>query len=499
MKAKETRPRYGETRMVSNFSRLAIKSGIGSVLIGMASGAIILVPWMSDFDGIRTLATLTLIGGIFSFFVLNRPRSANEILLYWGASLWGLLILAEGILVRSGSTKSAVEGEFQHAATGEAIVWVTCFMLIVTLSFWRSGSLVNLFAPGYRWVMIFGTLVLVSVWYSSSPTYSLLWTFKLILVILVINLWVFGMKNVHDVTRAVLVMHHVFLVLSLLPFVQIFEGPELLFAGYRLGGVFSPTGVSATAGTLTLLAFMLIKLDGRYQTEFKITAFIGLIIMLMGMGKTSIVGCLVAGMGFFFLLGNLKASMGFITITAILVLVGISANLPMVGYVQKYQSSEMGATLSGRSELWTQSLPVIMEKPIWGHGYVTSKFASLDVEDVSWDAGQLHNAFLEVLYNNGIVGFVVLVILNGIIVKNLIHSSQPILHTQMLILRSGLLALYLFVFINGLFNSSFGGRPHSQFVVFLTIVMLSQKYKDISEEMSGERAAENVSIRKDSV
>ncbi|MGD9851818.1 MAG: O-antigen ligase family protein [Nitrospirales bacterium] len=485
--------------MVGNLSKLVFRGGISAAIVGAASGALILVPWISDFDGLRTLFTLTIIGGIFGVFVLHRMKSTNEILLYWGASLWGLLILAEGILVRSGTAITAAEGEFQHAAAGEAVVWLTCFCFMVGLSLWSPGILRNLFASGYRWISVFGILALLSVLYSTAPTYSFLWVFKLILVILVLNIWVSGIENLHDFTRAVFVMHHVFLILSLLPFVQILEGPELLFAGYRLGGVFSPTGVSATAGTLTLLALMLMKLNGRYQTEFKISVCMGLMIMLMGMGKTSIVACLVAGMGFFFVLGNVKASVGFILIMAMLVLVGVSADLPMVGYVQKYQSSEMGATLSGRSELWTQSLPVIMDKFFLGHGYVTSKFASLNVEDLSWDAGQLHNAFLEVLYNNGFVGFVVLVMLNGILIKNFLRSSPTILHKDMPILRSGLLSLYCFIFINGLFNSSFGGRPHSQFVLFLTIVMLSQKYKELSEEMSGERPSESVPVRKSAV
>ncbi|MCA9467458.1 MAG: O-antigen ligase family protein, partial [Nitrospira sp.] len=417
---------FKKSNVIDKFSVLAVKGGISVLIVGIASGIIILVPWISDFDGMRTFATLTLIGGIFFYAVLTRIRNAKAILLYWGASLWGVLILAEGILVRSGTTKSAIEGEFQHAATGEAVVWLICFLIVGVLSLWSTETLRNLLAPGFRWVTIFGVLVFISVLYSANPTYSLLWTFKLILIIFVINVWISGMENLHDLTRAAFVIHHVFLGLSLLPLVQIWEGPELLFAGYRLGGVFSPTGVSATAGTLTLLALMLMKLTGRYQTEFRITAFVGLVIMLMGMGKTSIVGCLIAGIGFYFLLGNLKASMGFILIMAILVLFGVFANLPMVGYVQKYQSSEMGATLSGRSELWAQSFPVIMEKILLGHGFVTSKFASLDVEDVSWDAGQLHNAFLEVLYNNGLMGFFVLLVLNGLIVRNLFFSDYQI-------------------------------------------------------------------------
>lgn len=489
---------FKKSNVIDKFSVLAVKGGISVLIVGIASGIIILVPWISDFDGMRTFATLTLIGGIFFYAVLTRIRNAKAILLYWGASLWGVLILAEGILVRSGTTKSAIEGEFQHAATGEAVVWLICFLIVGVLSFWSTETLRNLLAPGFRWITIFGVLVFISVLYSTNPTYSLLWTFKLILIIFVINVWISGMENLHDLTRAAFVIHHVFLGLSLLPLVQIWEGPELLFAGYRLGGVFSPTGVSATAGTLTLLALMLMKLTGRYQTEFRITAFVGLVIMLMGMGKTSIVGCLIAGIGFYFLLGNLKASMGFILIMAILVLFGVFANLPMVGYVQKYQSSEMGATLSGRSELWAQSFPVIMEKILLGHGFVTSKFASLDVEDVSWDAGQLHNAFLEVLYNNGLMGFFVLLVLNGLIVRNLFFSDYQIVHHHLRVFRSGLFAIYLFIFINGLFNSSFGGRPHNQFVLFLTIFMLSQKYKEISKDLSPVKISEVVSIQPNS-
>ena len=166
---------------------------------------------------------------------------------------------------------------------------------------------------------------------------------------------------------------------------------------------------------------------------------------------------------------------------------------PLQNYVSTYHA---GSTLTGRTEIWQNSIPAIRQKPVFGHGYLASKFMWMNqrgsIEDI---APHMHNGFLETLYNNGLIGLALLLGMHGAILTNLFHAKKALLVSrqhetrdlqQANILIVGCFALYLNLLIYGLFTPAFGGRPTAHFMVFLSILSLSMGLRRFTRPLIGE-------------
>jgi len=132
--------------------------------------------------------------------------------------------------------------------------------------------------------------------------------------------------------------------------------------------------------------------------------------------------------------------------------------------------------LTGRIPLWGAAMPEVWKKPILGHGYLASTFVAIQVPEIDWSASHMHNGFLEVLYNNGLVGFFLMVMIHLVVVYNLvrlIRRAPPADFRYQLAV--GCLALYVNLLVGGFFNASFGGRAWSFFMMLLALVMVSEK------------------------
>src|SRR6202012_4186631 len=102
------------------------------------------------------------------------------------------------------------------------------------------------------------------------------------------------------------------------------------------------------------------------------------------------------------------------------------------------------------------------------------RFLSSDVPGVFAEAGQTHNSLLEPLYNNGILGLLMIVVMNLVICRTLFavmkDHSDPASHY----LAAGSFAIYANLFVWGMFTAGpFGGQANSPFIVFLTIFIVS--------------------------
>jgi exopolysaccharide production protein ExoQ len=160
------------------------------------------------------------------------------------------------------------------------------------------------------------------------------------------------------------------------------------------------------------------------------------------------------------------------------------ATTPLGKYLQDYNRSAEASTITGRSVLWSVVGPAILEKPILGHGYATSRFLSLELKGTFPDTGHTHNSFLEALYNNGIVGLFIILAMNWIIVRNLLKAMKNSWNHEGSCLAIGAFAIYINLLINGMFKVTFGGLPDSNFMIFLGLVVVSVKLREFSERAS---------------
>jgi O-antigen ligase len=232
------------------------------------------------------------------------------------------------------------------------------------------------------------------------------------------------------------------------------------------------------AGLLLLVSMTLFAI--RKRGWLLIMAGLGMLVMLVAGGKAGIVAGVFSALLFFVLQKRIRYALGLLVI--FLVVGGVLlATTPLAKYFEDYNRSNEASTITGRTDLWTTIWPAIQEKPILGHGYVASRFLSLDVNFVGWEPPHTHNSFIESLYNNGIPGLVLVVIMNIIIIRNLLRALKNQADRQAFFLAVGGFSIYVSLLINGMFKVSFGGTPDNSFIMFLALFVLSMKLQEMAQ------------------
>jgi O-antigen ligase len=398
--------------------------------------------------------------------------------------IWTFLLISEQIFSRGGGdAESAFKGRFSVAAYGEASLWILAFMILLLLSLKIPPFFRYMFSGQFKWLSMFGLLCLLSAVYSPRQLFSVVWAFKLCLVISVLGICSRLIRVESDILIFVRATFWACSFLVFAPIWNAFADPSTGFEGARLGA--SPTSLSVIAGLVLVLSFTLrFSATTVWRVIFGIVTVIASTVMILAAGKAGIVGGLLSMV----LLFLIKKKIG----SAVVVLSGMIGlgvvlfflSTPLQSYFDTYAESGQVDSLTGRTGLWAAALPAIGQSPILGHGYMASKFVSLQLEGVEWDASHLHNAFLEVLYNNGLIGLLLLLFMHGMVIKNLIFVIRyPGATRGLYEIAVGFLALYANILINSIFNAIIGGRPSDLFLIFLAIFMLSESLrKQLSAE-----------------
>lgn len=389
--------------------------------------------------------------------------------------LWFVLISEQLFVHQFNSTASASKGSFGIEAFQEVAAWALAALVFLLLTFTRPRYLREMFSGSFKWISFFALLASVSVPLSPSPKYSLAWTFKLVLTVLLLRACASSMEGIEDLVSFLYTFLAGFFVVAFLRVAQAFTGSEPAFQGGRLNEVASPTGLSTVAGVLLLLSMTLFAF-GRRGWVLLIGAF-GMLVMLIAGGKAGIVAGVFSAILFFLLQKRVRYALGLLVVFLVVGAVLLSTT-PLGKYFEDYERSGSASTITGRTDLWSTVWPAVLEKPIAGHGYVASRFLSLDVDVPGWAPQHNHNSFLEPLYNNGILGLLLVLIMNFIIVRNFLRVVKTPTHRKVFLLAVGGFAIYSSLLLNGMFKVTFGGMPDSCFIMFLALFVFSVKLQE---------------------
>jgi O-antigen ligase len=339
------------------------------------------------------------------------------------------------------------------------------------------GYLSQLFAGDYKWITLFAILCIGSCVYAPKPSFSGVWAFKLTLVALLLALCSI---QVHDFGDTVSFLRFTFVGYAIVAFqpvvISMFRG-QMFDEDGRMSMIVNPDALSADAAAVFVLALTLfsrVKNEGLRMTAVVFGAS-GFVVMILAGGKAGIISGLLAGALFFLVRKGFGSTLGYVVMTAVLAVL-LASFTPLGDYFLQYKSAGTASTLSGRTLLWTAVIPAILKKPVLGHGYVSSTFVAYEVNKVGWAAPQLHNGFLEALYNTGFVGFLFILMIHVVIARNLFRvlrrtpSTDPIYR-----IGAGCFALYTLLLINGFFNATFGGRVRPPFILLFSLVLVSNK------------------------
>jgi O-antigen ligase len=158
-------------------------------------------------------------------------------------------------------------------------------------------------------------------------------------------------------------------------------------------------------------------------------------------------------------------------------------------YAAGYLQLEQLSSFTGRTDLWTFVMPFILQNPILGHGFIASRFVAVIHPDTPFGSSHMHNSFLETLYNNGLVGLGLVLMINFVIVRNLWRTVRDSVSPELRYLAVGALAAYINLLINAMCNATFGGRPDANYLMLIAMVVISTQLLRMSQAPSLNRMA----------
>jgi len=433
------------------------------------AGALFLFDDLSGDQAITIIVAGIVFFGLMWIVVSTAPtvelRSRNLVF-----ALWWVLLGSEEVF--SYVTEDAEKGNISTGAYSEAMIWVFVIFVFLLYSSRHSQYLRSLFNGPYKWVSWFGVMCLLSCAYAEKPGFSLAWIIKLFLAILLLAACNGEIKDRDDLRAFFTVSQWGFAFLVFLPIIRLLGNPEALATGRLFDVGAAPTMLSVDAGLLVLFSLMLSEPGKRIANSIFIG--VGLLVMLLAAGKTGIAGCIFGSVVFFMLQGKFKAAARFMLV--LLVVGGLTmAFTPLGSYLKYYIGSGQAGTVTGRADVWVAGWQLIKAKMLLGRGFMSSRFLAYKI-NVAWMPGHLHNGFLEVMYNNGLVGLFVMVMLHYWIIRNLVLVMRAVDHDHPLHQYAvGCFAVYLDILINGLVSRTFGSRPDATFMVLFSLVFVGER------------------------
>jgi O-antigen ligase/polysaccharide polymerase Wzy-like membrane protein len=426
------------------------------------------------------LVCIDLLFSICVFFALaaTRPITLDQTTAAYTVLLviWAFLVGDDAIFSfnRVNPLSSETVAQYKPTAYGQAIFWVLCSLFVVVISLPKARALwKTLFSSANKWPTFFALLCLVSTAWAVQPFYSLAWAFKLVLTVWILAYVVLPDKP-QDVKNFLLSILAMFCVIIVLSVVKAIVDPADAFKSNRLAGVVDPTDTSETAGLALIISVALYHWGKK--KGYLVLAAVSSVVMILGGGKTACVAALVSCLLFFFLQKRFKSVAIFLLSIGMLAVVLYSFT-PIGNYYSGFSSDQL-ETFTGRTILWEHALPEIKAHLLLGHGYMSEKFYNLNVPGVGgWEVGHMHNAFLSVLYDEGLPGLFLVVMMCYVTSMNLWTAWKKRWEPEVRILTVAFMALFVCLFLNGLLSTPFGGRPFGFHLIFLSCVVFSAKLR----------------------
>jgi O-antigen ligase len=405
------------------------------------------------------VGVFALLGAVVS--VSGAARNRNLVF-----AMWWILLTSEAFF--SYITEDAESGQVTTGAYSEVMVWVFIIFAFFLYSMKNPQYLHKIFHGSFKWVAWFGVVCFLSCAYAEKPIFSLGWIVKLFLSIALLAACNQEIKNSSDLRAFLRVSQWGFAFLVFIPLIRLVGDPSVLATGRLFDVGTAPTMLAADAGILVLLSLALSQ-PGRRGWPLLFAAF-GMLVMILAAGKAGIVACVFSGLIFFIWQGKFKSAIWFLLglLAAGAVLMVLSPGL--ASYITAYLGTDQAGTVTGRTDVWSAGWQLIKQRMLFGRGFMSSRFLAYKIS-VSWQPGHLHNGFLEVLYNNGLIGLFTMVMMHAMIIRNLIL----VMRKASLPLAAGCFAVYLNILINGMVSRAFGSRPDATFTMLFALVFVSER------------------------
>jgi O-antigen ligase len=477
-------------------SRVAGRSGWLSwgAIAGLAAASafafvfVPMLPAVSFDDG--TISTLAAAGLFFVLLcivvgtAITQKVDSRRMIFRLALTIWWMLLVDEVFFARVNTEFAIGKGQFSLSAYSEGGMWLLCGGVLFILTLRSPGYLRQLFKGSSKWVSLFVLLCLISIAWAPGLKYATAWGFKLAMVVCLLQLCASLMEDLSDIDLFLKVTAVAFLFLAVLPVYYATQDPDGFFFEGRLNA--DPDLLSPLAASLMVISMMLYSITRKRQ--WVATGIIGAVVMLLGFGKAGVVGGFLAAGIFMLLQRKVVRSLGLL-----LGLGGLAAFIisitPLGNYLHTYEGA---STLTGRTQIWQNAIHAMRQSPILGRGYLATYFSWENTSGLTQGAVHVHNGFIEVAYNNGALGEILLLTIHFMMLRNIFSSiktcktlaslqptSRQAWHAYLLTI--GCLALYVHTFLQGLLGGHFGGRCMSPYMLWLALAMLTAVTRRMSE------------------
>ena len=119
--------------------------------------------------------------------------------------IWWFLLVDEVYFTRRNVSYNMGQGTFPVLAYGEGAMWMLSFIVLVLVSFRHRSYLSGLFTGSVKWLSVFILICLFSITYAPGKLYAMAWGFKLVLVVLILQLCMEQMRDVADIATFMVV------------------------------------------------------------------------------------------------------------------------------------------------------------------------------------------------------------------------------------------------------------------------------------------------------
>ena len=171
--------------------------------------------------------------------------------------------------------------------------------------------------------------------------------------------------------------------------------------------IMNPNSLGVLSALLSIVSLSRI-LHARNQNErtmYITSLVVGVITLVLAQARTSLFGGLLAIMAVLFFNKRFKL---LVFVALLLVLAIILSDFPslLLKYVMRGQSSTLFYNLSGRTVYWSFAWEKFLESPIYGYGLSAGTRYVVLAQVGRGAQSTMHNSWLEVLVNVGIVGLI---------------------------------------------------------------------------------------------
>jgi O-antigen ligase len=410
-----------------------------------------------------------------------------------GASL--LIFIAVGSLFIGGAGGADPSLNVHGARIMRAIIVSFIFLISVIGIFFQPASLKRA-GSASGWMAMYAFLAMLSAVYSVSPVVSL-WKGFEVLSFVTMGVYIARFLVSHeDVQWVIDLICLMMLYFSVSVIISLLISPSeaLPKSGSATGTVISaaqsvfppiyPNSVTQFAALLSCLTLcQLLSPFPRRGKKILVPIFIiGVLVIILGHSRTSILAALIAVMGILVMGRHAKTALTVSAIASAGLLYGFASIF--MSFMLRGQTEEQFLGLSGRIHYWQEVWKVFVESPLLGHGFYTQR--------VILDVSSVDNTYLQILVGLGLIGLAIVCLVIVKIVYQLL-KYRPRRHdtSQDKLLWLELVTLFIIVFMRSLTGPTFQDFNINLVLLMLLIIALStivrlritnQKHIDSADE-----------------